>query len=106
MQNLLRFCSIISLILFTLKLGIAGNLTQGTVLFILIVGLLIVLGNRTIYIISSTIAALYIFIHLYGGNNVEQYALLQSILTLALVSFGLYIMIKGVFQTSGNRRRY
>jgi len=102
MQTFLKICSIISIIIFSLRLAIMGNLTPGTVVFIIICGLLIMLGNRTIYIIAAAMAALVLFIKYYGGSS--EGALLQSILTLAIVIFGLYIMVKGFFPSSGRRR--
>lgn len=107
MQYFLRFCSIISLIIFSIRLALLGNLSQGTIIFIIVAGLLILLGNRTIYIIASAAAALFLFIRLYGaGNAAAESALLQSLLTLGIVVFGLFVMLRGIFPASRNRRRY
>jgi hypothetical protein len=103
MQTLLKTCTIISIIIFSLRLAIIGNFTPSTVVFIIICAVLIMIGNRTIYIITAAIAALVLFVKLYG-NGPGETALLTSILTLALVVFGFYIMIRGVF-TSAKRRR-
>lgn len=104
MQTFLKICSIISIIIAAIKLALIGNLSQGTIVFIILCGILILVGNRTVYIITAAVAALVLFIKLYGGNATGQYALLQSILTLALVCLGLYIMLRG-FIGRGNRSR-
>jgi uncharacterized membrane protein YqiK len=103
MQTFLKICSIVSIIIFSLRLAIMGNLTPGTVVFIIICGLLIMLGNRTVYIIAAAVAALVLFIKSFGGSPEGEGALLQSILTLAIVIFSLYIMIKGLFTSLGKR---
>lgn len=96
MWTILRFCSVISLIIFSLRLSAIGNLTPGTVVFIIICGLLILVGNRTIYIIVAAVAALVLFVKIYGGDSaIGESSLLQSLLTLALVVFGLNIMLRG-----------
>ena len=99
MNSLLRFCSIVSIIIVSFKLAIIGNLTHGSVIFIIVCGLLILLGNRTIYIIVAAASALVLFVKLHGGNSIGESSLLQSILTLALAVFGMYIMLKGYFRT-------
>src|SRR5947208_1890422 len=104
MQTFLKICSIVSIIIATIKLALIGNLSQGTVLFIIVCGILILVGNRTVYIITAAVAALVLFIKLYGGSSVEQIALLQSILTLAIVCLGLYIMLRGLFGRSNRAR--
>lgn len=107
MNNFLRFCSIVSIVIAAIKLAIMGNLSQGTVIFIIAAAILILVGNRTIYIITAAIAALVLFLKVYGGGSAAgQTALLQSILALALVCFGLFIMIRGVFPSSRRRGRY
>jgi hypothetical protein len=96
MDNFLRFCSIVSIIIACIKLALIGHLTLGTVVFIIICGLLILVGNRTIYIIVAAVAALVLFVKIYGGGSaIGESSLLQSLLTLALVVFGLYIMLRG-----------
>ena len=104
MQTFLKICSIISIIIAAIKLAMIGNLSQGTVVFIILAGILILVGNRMVYIITAAVAALVLFIKLYGGSGDGQYALMQSILTLALVCFGFYIMVRG-FIGRGNRTR-
>lgn len=104
MQTFLKICSIISIIIAAIKLALIGNLSQGTVVFIILCGILILIGNRVVYIITAAVAAIVLFIKLYGGNDAGQYALLQSILTLALVCLGFYIMLRG-FTGGGNRNR-
>ncbi len=104
MQTLLKICSIVSIIIATIKLAVIGNLSQGTVLFIILCGILILVGNRMVYIITAAVAALVLFIKLYGVNGAGQYALLQSILTFALVSLGFYIMLRGFIGRSNRTR--
>jgi len=104
MRNLLKACSIISIIIVTIKLALIGNLSQATIIFIILCGILILVGNRSLYIITSAIAALILFIKLHGGNPAGQYALLQSILTLVLVCFGLYIILRGFKGKTNNRK--
>lgn len=107
MNNFLRFCSIVSIIIAAIKLALMGNLSPGTVIFIIAAAILILVGNRTVYIITAAIAALVLFLKVYGGGNATaQSALLQSILTLALVCFGIFIMIRGIFPSTRRRRRY
>ncbi len=96
MDNFLRFCSIVSIIIVSIKLALIGYLTPGTVVFIIICGLLILVGNRTIYIIVAAVAAQVLFVKIYGGgSSFCESSLLQNLLTLALVVFGLYIMLRG-----------
>jgi len=104
MDNFLRFCSIVSIIIASVKLALIGNLSPGTVVFIIICGLLILVGNRTIYIIVAAVAALVLFVKIYGGDWEGESALLHSILTLALVCFGIYIMLRGLFPSMRRRR--
>jgi hypothetical protein len=105
MQNFLRICSIISIVIASIKLALIGNITPGTIVFIIICALIVLLGNRTIYIIGAAVAALVLFLKVYGGSPQGEAALLQSILTLAIVCFGLYIMLRGLFKPSRGRRR-
>lgn len=107
MGNFLRFCSIVSIIIAAIKLAIMGNLSSGTVVFIIVAAILILIGNLTIYIITAAIAALFLFLKVYGaGNTAIESSLLQSILTLAFVLFGLYIILKGFFPAARNRRHH
>lgn len=103
MNNFLRFCSIISIIIASIKLALIGNLTPGIVVFIIICGLIILIGNRTIYIIGAAVAALVLFLKVYWGNAQGESSLLHSILTLALVCFGIYIMLRGLFPSIRRR---
>lgn len=93
------------MIIASIRLAIIGNLTSGTVILIILCGLVILLGNKTLYIIAAAVAALVLFLKNYGGNPAEEAALLQAILTLAIVCFGLYIILKGFFKPSRSRRR-
>jgi len=104
MQNILKICSIVSIIIAAIKLAMIGNLTPGTVAFIILSGILILVGNRVIFTITAAVAALILFIKVYGGDAPGQSALLQSVMTLAIVCFGFYIMLRGVFGKSRNRR--
>ncbi len=98
MNNFLRFCSIVSIIIVSIKLAMIGNLTPGTVVFIIVCSLLILLGNPKIYIITAAVAGIVLFVKLYGGDNTAGlFPLLQSLLILAAVVFGLYIMLRRVF---------
>jgi len=45
-----------------------------------------------------------VLIKLYKGNPEGEGALLQSILTLAVVFFGLHTMARGFFPSSGKRK--
>ncbi len=104
MQSFLKICSIISIIIAAIKLALIGNLSQGTVVFIILCGILILVGNRVVYIITAAAAALVLFVKLYGGSSAGQFILLQSILTLALMCLGFYIMVRG-FIGKDNRTR-
>ncbi len=96
MDNFLRFCSIVLIIIASIKIALIGHLTPGMVVLIIICGLLILVGNRTIYIIVAAVAALMFFVKIYGGgSSIGESSLLQSLFTLALVVFGLYIMLMG-----------
>ncbi|HBG62229.1 MAG: hypothetical protein A2266_09240 [Bacteroidetes bacterium RIFOXYA12_FULL_40_10] len=95
MDNFLRFCSIVSIIIASIKLALIGHLTPGTVVLIIICGLLILVGNRTIYIIVAAVAALVLFVKIYGGGTaIGESSLLQNLLTIALVVFGLHFMLR------------
>lgn len=104
MQNILKICSIVSIIIAAIKLTMIGNLTPGTVAFIILSGILILVGNRVVFTITAAVAALILFLKVYGGDAAGQSALLQSVMTLAIVCFGFYIMLRGVFGKSRNRR--
>lgn len=95
-----------SIIIAAIKLAMIGNLTPGTVAFIILSGILILVGNRVIFTITAAVAALILFLKVYGGDVAGQSALLQSLLTLVLVVFSLYVMLKGVLPAYRNRRRY
>lgn len=102
MENFLKLCSIVSIIIATIKLALIGNLSQETIIFIIIASLLILVGNRTVYIITAALAALVLFVKIYGATEAGQFALLHSILSLAIACFGLYIILRS-FIGRGNR---
>ncbi|MBL0335657.1 MAG: hypothetical protein IPP73_10255 [Chitinophagaceae bacterium] len=104
MQNILKICSIVSIIIAAIKLAMIGNLTPGMVTFIILSSIIIIAGNRTVYIITAAVAAFDSFQKVYGGDAARQSALLQSIMTLAIVCFGFYIIFSGVFGNNRNRR--
>ncbi len=104
MQTFLKICSIISLIVVSLKLAIIGNLTPGLTIFIIICGLLILIGNRTVYILVAAAAALILFVKSNGGSSENEGILMHSILTLVLVVFGIYVMLKGLFPSTRKRK--
>lgn len=106
MQNFLKFCSIVSIIIAAFRLAIIGNLSPGTVVFIIICSLLILMGGKVVFTITAAIAAVTLFVKVYGGDGSGQSALLQGILCLALVCFGLYTVISGAFPSIRSRRRY
>lgn len=106
MQNFLKFCSIVSIIIAAFRLAIIGNLSPGTVVFIIICSLLILLGGRVVFTVTAAIAAVTLFVKVYGGDGAGQSALLQGILSLALVCFGFYVIISGAFPSLRRRRRY
>ena len=103
MNTLLRICSIVSMIIATIKLALLGNLSPITVVFILVCGVLIMVGNRTIYIITAAVAALVLFVKVYGGSPSGEYAVLGAILQLVLVCVGIYVMFKGMIGSSAKR---
>src|ERR1035437_3311983 len=85
MNNFLRFCSIVSILIMAIKIALIGNLTPGVVVFIIICGLLILIGNKTIYIITAAGAAILLFIKVYGGgSSLSELHLLGSLLTLSV----------------------
>ena len=107
MGNILRFCSILSIVIAAIKLAIMGNLSPGTVVFIIVAAIVILVGNLTIYIITAAIAAMFLFLKVYGaGNTALESSLLQSIFILTFVLFGLYIIMRGIFPVNRNRRSH
>lgn len=106
MRLFLKLCSIVSLIIASIKIAMIGNLSQGLVAFTIICGVLFLVGNRKVYIITAAVASIVFFIKLSGGNSIEQYALLQSILTLAVVCFGVYIMFGGLKRKKNSNHSY
>ncbi len=99
MNNFLRFCSIVSITIATLKIGLAGLLTSGWIIFIIVCALLILAGGKKVFKITAALAALALFARYYGGGNTQQTnAVFQGVLTLALMLFGVYIMFRGFFR--------
>jgi hypothetical protein len=104
MENFLRFCSIISIIIASVKLAIIGHLTPGLIIIIIVSSLLILLANWKIYIITAAFAALILFVKVYGGgSSIGELSLIQSLLILGMVFFGIYIILKGLFKTGEKR---
>lgn len=93
----LRLCSIISIIIASLKLAMIGGLTPNTTVFVIICGVMVAFGNRTLFSIAAAAAALVLFIKVNGGTRAGEAALLQSILALAFAVFGLYLIVRTVF---------
>lgn len=106
MNGFLRLCAIISIIIASLKLGMIGGLTPGMTTFIIICGLLILIGNRAMFIVAAAVAGSVLFTKVYGGSTEGEAALLHSVLTLALVVFGMYIIVKGIFPSNRQHRRW
>ncbi len=105
MNGILKFASIISLIIATLKLAFAGLLSQGWVVFILICGVVILAGGRKVLIVTAAFTGLVLFIRIYSrGNDVQAGILLKHLIILALVLFGIYTMLKGVSGSKNNNR--
>ncbi len=77
-----------------------GRLTPGIVILIMICGLLVLIGNRTAYIIVAALAALVLFVKINGNSSAEQTGLLGSIIVLTIALFGLFVMFKGFFPTT------
>jgi hypothetical protein len=79
MNDYLKFCSILSIIIASIKLAMIGSLTTGTIVFIIKCGLLILSGNPASCIIIAAIAALVLFVKLYeGGNPLGESSLVQA----------------------------
>ncbi len=97
MVSLLRLCSIVSIIIASLKLAMVGGLTPNTTVFVIICGVLVAFGNRTLFTIAAAAAALVLFIKVNGGTGAGQAALLQSILAVAFAVFGMYLIVRTMF---------
>jgi hypothetical protein len=97
MITFLRFCSIISIIIASLKLAMIGGLTPNTTVFVIVCGLLIAFGNKNFFTIAAAAAALVLFIKVNGGTSVGQAVLLQSILALGFAVFGIYLVVRNLF---------
>jgi hypothetical protein len=106
MKDFLRVCSIISIIIATIKIGLAGLLTPEWIVFIIICSIIFLAGGRKIFIITAALASLALFARLYGhGDAQATTGILQSVLTLALICVGIYMMFRGLF-TGAGRRKY
>lgn len=104
MKTFLKLCSIISIIIATLKLAMMGLLTFNLVVFIIFCGIVILVGNKTLYTVVAALAALVLFIKVYAeGGEIKEKVLLVNILTLAMMCLGIYIMLKGVFGSSNKK---
>lgn len=97
MLSFLRLCSIVSIIIASLKLAMLGGLTPSTTVFIIICSVLVAFGNRALFTISAAAAALVLFIKVNSGTRDGEVALLQSILALAFAVFGLYLIVRTFF---------
>lgn len=105
MKDFLRVCSIISVIIATIKIGLAGLLTPGWIVFIIICAIIFLAGGRKIFTITAAIASLALFARLYGQGDLHATnSILQSVLTLALVCIGIYIMFRSLFEVNGRKR--
>lgn len=104
MRYFLRFCSIITLSIGAIKLGLSGLLTPGWIAFIIICALLFLAGGKRIIIITAAIAGLLLFARFYGGGNQQATnSIIQSVLCLSIMCFGIYIMFRGFIKTSGRK---
>ncbi|MCB0533913.1 MAG: hypothetical protein KDD14_17050 [Saprospiraceae bacterium] len=103
MRLFLKFCSIVSITIATIKLALIGTLGPGTIVFILICAIIILIGSRTLYGVTAAIAALVLFVKVNSGGSGMSAGLVQSILTIVLVCFGLYLMLRAVFPSTRKR---
>jgi hypothetical protein len=105
MNNLLRLCSIVSVIVATIKIALMGNLTPGLAAFIIICGMVILIGNKKIYIIIASVAALTLFIISHDTSPQGQFIILKAIMILVLSCIGLYVMLGGFSKRNGNSNK-
>ena len=61
MQTLLKISIIITIIIFSLRVAVIDDLTPGTVVFIIMCVVPIMIGNLSIYIITAVIASFQLF---------------------------------------------
>ena len=96
MKTILKIACIISIVVATIKLGIMGNLAPETAVIIMIGAVLILAGDKKVFIILAAVLSLYLFIKVYGsGNSQQETILLQGILMLVIILFGFWVMFKG-----------
>ena len=105
MRTFLKFCSIISIIIASLKIAMMGRLTPYTAAFIMIGALLILIGNKTLYTITAALVALVLYTKVYGGTDQMDISIIQSIITLAIILFGIFLMLRTIFPSSHTRNR-
>ncbi len=104
MRTFLKFCTIISIIIATLKLAMMSRLSPGLVVFIIICALIVLVGNKTLYGITAAVAGLVLFVHVNSSNPEIDTALMQSILTLAVMLFGIFLILRAVFPAPSSRK--
>lgn len=105
MRTFLKFCTILSIVIATIKIVMMSRLTPDTAVFIMIGALIILAGNKTLYTITAAIMALVLFLKVYGDTTRWDNTILQSVIALAIMLLGIFVMLRGVFPSShsGNR---
>lgn len=92
---MLRFLSILALTVTTVRLFAAGLLTPGYVIIALVSGVCLMALGPKFRIAALAIGGLILFARLAsGGDATAMSGLIGQLLAIAIVCFGLYLIIR------------
>lgn len=95
--NFIKFMTFISIVLTCLKLAIMGRLEPETIGILLVATVIILaVGNRILYVFLG-IASFYLFIKLYAQTPEEEYIIISQLLTLGIILFVIFKIVKRIF---------
>jgi len=93
---MLRFLSILALVVSVIRLYGAGLLTQGWIIIALLSGLALMVMGPKVRIAAIAIGGLLLLSRLYGeGDDSIMLGLMGQILAIAIVLFGIWFMFRG-----------
>lgn len=80
-----------------------SRLTPAIAVFIMIGAIVILLGNKTLYTVTAAIVALVLFLKVYGGSAQVNTEIAQAIITLGIMLFGIFLVLRAFFPSSNYR---
>lgn len=100
MKKILSLLSILSVFIICGKYYFAHQITLGLAVFCLMISVIIAFADRPIWHILKGVIVIFSFGLLLGGVGFIN--LIQPMLVLLIILFGMYIMVRGIFRKSND----